>query len=299
MEEKISIGLEWFLNPDHIPLIIGMEKGWFKKENISINMVEPEEHFDAINEIKKGNLDIAITEPIHLVEDRANDESVIGFSRFLHTNGGVMYVKEKGITRPKDLIGKRIQYPGAPGLGGLAIVKTMVESDGGVCKLEDFIPVNNGFYHSDALLEDKADAATLIIQNFEIIEAKHKGLDVEYFALKDWGIPDFCQLIFITSPKILRDRKSAIARFLKVIRQAIDFIYEKPAEAKDIYNAFTNMDKADPLSNKIIDATLPCFTYDFSMAYEYYDDLQIWLKKSGIINKIIDPKKYWTNELSR
>src|SRR5690606_40039884 len=87
MEEKISIGLEWFLNPDHIPLIIGMEKGWFKKENISINMVEPEEHFDAINEIKKGNIDIAITEPLHLVEDRANDESIIGFSRFLHTNG--------------------------------------------------------------------------------------------------------------------------------------------------------------------------------------------------------------------
>lgn len=106
-------------------------------------------------------------------------------------------------------------------------------------------------------------------------------------------------MIFITSPKILRDRKSAIARFLKVIRQAIDFIYEKPAEAKDIYNAFTNMDKADPLSNKITDATLPCFTYDFSMAYEYYDDLQIWLKKSGKINKIIDPKKYWTNELSQ
>lgn len=299
MEEKISIGLEWFLNPDHIPLIIGMEKGWFKKENISINMVEPEEHFDAINEIKKGNMDLAITEPLHLVEDRANDESVIGFSRFLHTNGGVMYVKDKGITRPKDLIGKRIQYPGAPGLGGLAIVKTMVESDGGVCKLEDFLPVNNGFYHSDALLENKADAATLIFQNFEIMEAKHKGLDVDYFALKDWGIPDFCQLIFITSPKILRDRKSVIARFLKVVRQAIDFIYENPTEAKNIYNVFTNTDKDDPLSNKITDATLPCFTYDFSMTYEYYDDLQIWLKKSGKINKTIDPKEYWTNELSQ
>ena len=135
-----------------------------------------EEHFKGINEIKNGNMDIAITEPIHLVEDRANDESVVGFASFIHTNGGVMYIKEKGITRPKDFIGKRIQYQGAPGLGGLAIVKTMVGSDGGLCNLEDFIPVNNGFYHSDALLEDKADVATLIFQNFEIIEAKHKGL---------------------------------------------------------------------------------------------------------------------------
>jgi len=99
-------------------------------------------------------------------------------------------------------------------------------------------------------------------------------------------------LIFITSPKILRDRKSTIARFLKVIRQTIDFIYENPAKAKEIYNAFTNRDKVDLLSHKITDATLPCFTYDFSMTYEYYDDLQIWLKKSGKINKTIDPKKY-------
>lgn len=24
--EKLVVGLEWFLNPDHLPLILGMEK---------------------------------------------------------------------------------------------------------------------------------------------------------------------------------------------------------------------------------------------------------------------------------
>ena len=111
------------LNPDHMPLIIGIEKGWFKEESLEIEMIEPKEHFDALDEIENGSMDIAITEPIHLVQDRAKEQNVIGFARYLHTNGGIMYNKDKNIARPKDLIGKRLQYPGAPGPGVLPWLK--------------------------------------------------------------------------------------------------------------------------------------------------------------------------------
>ena len=170
--DKLTVGLEWFLNPDHMPLILGIERGWFKEQNLEIEMIEPKEHFDALDEIEKGTMDIAITEPIHLVEDKASNQNVVGFARFLHTNGGIMYKKDKGIKTPKDLIGKRLQYPGAPGLGGIAIAKTMIEADGAQYIDGDIKPVNNSFYHTDALLNDKADAATLIFENFEILEAK-------------------------------------------------------------------------------------------------------------------------------
>ena len=42
----------------------------------------------------------------------------------------------------------------------------------------------------------KADAATLIFENFEILEAKSKGLNVDYFALKDYNVPDFLPVNF-------------------------------------------------------------------------------------------------------
>ncbi|RIO74256.1 ABC transporter substrate-binding protein, partial [Staphylococcus haemolyticus] len=88
--EKLIVGLEWFLNPDHLPLILGIEKGWFKEEALEIEMIEPEKHFDALEEIENNSMDIAITEPIHLVEDKATNQNVVGFARYLHTNGGVM-----------------------------------------------------------------------------------------------------------------------------------------------------------------------------------------------------------------
>ena len=115
-----------------------------------------------MEEIENNSMDIAITEPIHLVEDKATNQNVVGFARYLHTNGGVMYNKDKGIKTPKDLVGKRLQYPGAPGLGGIAIAKTMIEVDGVTYKEGDITPVNNSFYHTDALLNDKASCHTYI-----------------------------------------------------------------------------------------------------------------------------------------
>lgn len=295
--EKLIVGLEWFLNPDHLPLILGIEKGWFKEEALEIEMIEPEKHFDALEEIENNSMDITITEPIHLVEDKATNQNVVGFARYLHTNGGVMYNKDKGIKTPKDLVGKRLQYPGAPGLGGIAIAKTMIEADGVTYKEGDITPVNNSFYHTEALLNDKADAATLIFENFEILEAKSKGLNVDYFALKDYNVPDFCQLIFITTPNKLKEDKGKIKKFLKVIKKAIQFINTHLEEAVDVYAKYTQTDVSNQLNNDTIIATTKCFTNDLSMSPEFYDDLQLWLKENGKIETTINAKEYFNNHL--
>ena len=293
--ERLVVGLEWFLNPDHIPFLVGLEQGWFREAGLEIELVEPEEHLDAVDEIEAGTMDLAITEPLHLVEDRAAGKSVVGFARFLHTNGGVMYLAGKEIERPRDMAGARIQYPGAPGPGGPAIVKTMIEADGGDCDVAEFKPVNNGFYHTDALLEDKADVATLAFYNFEIVEARFRGHDAQFFALKDWGVPDFCQLILVADPTVLEERSQVIENFLKVLHRGIDFLHQHPRRARQIYFDHTEADPDGPLMNAIFDATAPCFTFDMSMAPDYYHRLAKWMNTTGLIDHRPEPASMWTN----
>jgi ABC-type nitrate/sulfonate/bicarbonate transport system substrate-binding protein len=296
--DTIRLGLEWFLNPDHVPLLIAQENGWFRDAGIELEIIEPEEHLDAVEAIEDGQMDVAITEPLHLVEDRAEGRPVVGFARFLHTNGGVMYRTDGPISRPRDMAGTRVQYPGAPGPGGKAIVQTMIEADGGTCDPDALTPVNNSFYHTDALAEDKADVATLTFYNFECLEARHRGLNVDFFALKDWGIPDFCQLILITTPDLLKARRDVMARFAQVLRRGIDGLHQQPEEARRIYLNHTNTHDDDPLTNAIIAATLPCFTYDFSMALAYYDQLETWMHRYGLIDATHGGDAYWTNDLA-
>lgn len=292
--EQLRIGLEWFLNPDHVPFLIGQELGWFADAGLDITLVAPDQHLDAMAAIESGALDIAITEPIHLVEDAARGRPTLGFARFLHTNGGVMFLERSGITRPRDLVGKRVQYPGAPGPGGLAIVSTMIEADGGVPS--GLVPVNRGFHHVDALVDGDADVATLAFYNFEVVAARHGGHPAGFFALKDWGVPDFCQLVLVTSPDVFAARRAALGRLLAVLSRGMDLLHQEPARARSIYLRATGTAENDPLLSAIFDATVPCFTFDLTLSSDYFDGLAQWMAARGLIAAA--PPTPWTNTLA-
>jgi len=306
MTQKLRLSLEWFTNPDHMPLIIASRMGFFAEHGLDVEIIEPDDHFDPLKQIKSGDLDVAVTESIHLAQDRAKGEPVIGFGRFLHTDGGVMFLDRSGIKRPRDMCqlrddGRktRVQYPGAPGLGGLAIVKTMAEADGGVCDIEKFLePVNEGFYHTNALKEGKADVATLIFYNFEMVEAKQLELNASFFSLKHWGVPDFCQLVFITTKDHFATKRDELRRLNMATRKATDWIKMHTAEAKNIYNEWTSSNASDAMNEAILDATLLMFPNDQAMSWDYYDNLEAWLQKTGQISSTIGSRDYWTNELA-
>lgn len=296
--DTLRLGLEWFLNPDHLPFLIAREKGWLVDADLEVELVAPEQHLDAMDAIDRGKLDLAITEPLHLVEDAAKGRAVKGFFRFLHTNGGVMYLADQGIDRPRDMVGKRIQYPGAPGPGGPAIVTTMIEADGGTADPAGFTPVNRGFQHTDALLEGDADVATLAFYNFEVVEARHRGAKAEFFALRDWGVPDFCQLVLFTSDARLEEKRAPIERLLTVLRRGIDFAHQHPDEARRIYFERTETAPDDPLMSAIFAATVPCFTFDATLAPESLQTLATWMHARGLVDREVEPAQIWTNALA-
>lgn len=295
--DRLTLGLEWFLNPDHVPLIVGRRRGWFEEAGIELELVEPDEHLDPMELIGKGEMDLAITEPLHLVEDVDAGRPAVGIGRFLHTNGGAMFLEESGIERPRDMAGRRIQYPGAPGPGGPAIVSTMIEADGGDCDREAFEPVDNGFYHTEALVEGMADVATLAFYNFEVLEARHLGHEASFFALKDWGVPDFCHLVFTTSEAKLDRMGETFGRFLEVVERGLDYLHQNPYKARACYVEATGEDPDSPLMREIFAATTGCFTFDFSMTDQYYDRLQRWMAENGLIDAVRRPDAYWSNEL--
>jgi len=180
----------------------------------------------------------------------------------------------------------------------------MAEADGGACDTEASLDVlDEGFYHTKALQDGKADAATLIFYNFEMVEARHTGLNASYFSLKHWGVPDFCQLIYITTPSHFEKRLGAMRALAMATRKAVDWIKIHPQEAKKIYNDWTGQDAADRMNSDILDATLPMFPNDQSMPWEYYENLERWLGSTGQLENsqlgsTVGVRDYWTNQLA-
>mmetsp|Transcript_8163 Transcript_8163/g.8180 ORF Transcript_8163/g.8180 Transcript_8163/m.8180 type:complete len:88 (+) Transcript_8163:33-296(+) len=74
----LRIGLEWFKNPDHVPFFIAEELGWLAEVGIQTELIVPDVHLDALQAINDGILDIAVTEPLHIIEDRSEGHKTIG-----------------------------------------------------------------------------------------------------------------------------------------------------------------------------------------------------------------------------
>ena len=53
--------LEWFINPDHLPFIVGLDKSLYKKNNIELEIIEPEGHYDGFKELAQNNIQLALS----------------------------------------------------------------------------------------------------------------------------------------------------------------------------------------------------------------------------------------------
>ena len=354
--ETIRLGLEWFTNPDHLPLIVAQKHGIFASFGLDVQLIEPSDHWEAEEEILAGRLDVAVTEPLHLAQDAAKGKPVLGFSRFLHTDGGVLYDAGRGdIKRPADMCGKTISYPGrwvndelythddicssraqcfwflcmqydvlinhlwtkhenkqhnnfSPGPGGPAIVNTMVKADGNLdCDISSYKKHNGSFFHTDALQSNAADVATLIFWNFEIPEAKAKGMkDAAFFSLKEWGVPDFCQLVLMTTPSHFDKRKDVLRKLVLAMRRATGIVHQQPDLAREYYYQHVSKEDASETQQAVIDATftatLPAFPNDNMMSKEYYEHLMGWLVETDQVDskagEEVSVSSYWTNEIS-
>ena len=295
---KLRIGLEWFLNADHMPLVLAKRLGYFDDAGLDVELLEPSDHWEAENELAEGRIDVAVTEPVHLAKDAGSGAAILGFARFFHTDGGVMYF-DPTIRRPRDMCGKTIQYPGAPGPGGPAIVQTMVEHDGGTCDIATYKKVNFGFDHVGALKTNQADLATLIFSNFEIPAAIASGHpEAKYFSLKENGVPDFCQLVLITHRDKFHTLRPRLRRFVLALRKAVTLIHRDPESAIALFQL--QSPPASDITNASIYATLPMFPNDFSMALDYYDILVTWLQHTHQLSPDdtpVPPSLYWTNDI--
>jgi len=59
--QRLRLSLEWFLNPDHLPLLVANRTGIFAEQGLEVEIIEPDDHFEPMKQIREGALDVAIT----------------------------------------------------------------------------------------------------------------------------------------------------------------------------------------------------------------------------------------------
>ena len=59
--DKLSIMLDWFVNPDHGPIIVAKQKGYFTDAGLDVEIIAPADPSDPPKMVAAGKVDLAVT----------------------------------------------------------------------------------------------------------------------------------------------------------------------------------------------------------------------------------------------
>ena len=59
--DKMTVLLDWFVNPDHAPLIVAREKGYFSDAGLDVELIAPADPNDPPKLVAAGKAEIAVS----------------------------------------------------------------------------------------------------------------------------------------------------------------------------------------------------------------------------------------------
>ncbi|MBU3940068.1 ABC transporter substrate-binding protein [bacterium] len=279
---KIKISLEWFLNPDHLPMIAGVVSGKYKEKGLDVEIIEPKEHYEGFEELKAGAIDIHCNEPLHLFEHHFDGIKSLGC--FFETRGGVM-IRADRVEKLRANGKIKITTPASNPVTnkiGFEIIKRYGEKNGFVIERENVEFVETDFWHINNMKNDESfDGAWLCFYNFEGVEAEMEGFENLFIDQFESPYPNFSALEFMTSQNIIDKKGEELCKFIEVTNEMASYLKTRPIEAQSIFYDYSKQDKS-PLMDKIIVDTLTRFETDIKAdgarwreLYEFLEELEL------------------------
>jgi len=253
--EPVTLMLDWFPNPDHVPVYVALEKGFFAAGGLEVELQVPADPNDPLKLVAAGRVDFAVSYQPSVIIARSEGLPILTIGVLIeHPLSTIMYLRESKITKPSDFKGKKVGVSVSPLYDALF---EAVAEKGGLRK-EDYQLINVGFNLTPALLSKQVDAVVGAFKNYEKIQAELEGAQVDILPLEENGVPDFYELVLITSDSHVSKRSKIVDGFMRGLAQGIEFTLTNPDQAFAIF-LDKNPDLRDELNKRAFDATLPYF----------------------------------------
>lgn len=252
-EDKLSVLLEWFVNPDHAPMVVASELGYFKDEGLAVELIPPADPSAVPRLVSTGQADIGIHYQPNLYLDHAAGVPLKRFGTLVETPLNTVTVLADGpIKSLKDLAGKKIGFS----VTGFETVmlQRMLASEGVAADKIDLVNVN--FSLSPSLIGGQVDATVGGFRNFELTQMRLEGHPGKAFYPEEHGVPAYDELIYVTRTDLVADNR--LPRFLDAVEKAAIYITNHPQQGWELFiKAYPNLN--DELNKTAFFDTLPRF----------------------------------------
>lgn len=252
--DKVELLLDWFINPDHGPLIIAQQNGYFAEQGLEVNLVEPADPSMPPKLVAAGKADMAVSyQPqLHLQVDQGLPLVRVGTLVATPLNSLVV-LNDGPINSIADLKGKKVGFS----VSGFedALLSAMLNTHG--LTLQDIELINVNWSLSPSLISGQVDAVIGAFRNFELNQMDIEGHPGRAFFVEEEGVPAYDELILVVNRQQSDDDRWH--RVLTALEQATQYIINHPDAAWDSFVSYKPDELNTELNHRAWDDTLTRF----------------------------------------
>jgi len=231
-QDRLTVMLDWFVNPDHGPIVLAQELGYFADVGLEVETVTPSDPNDPPRMAAAGRVDIAVSYQPQLHLSRHAGLPLVRVGTLISTPLTCLVVLADGpIQSVADLAGRRVGFAVA---GVQEVMLDAMLAHHGLAPT-DVEQINVGWSISPALMSRQVDGVIGAFRNFELNQLAIEGFEGRCFYPELEGVPAYDELIYVANPD--RMDVDVIARFLDATERATSFILNNPDEAWEIFAA--------------------------------------------------------------
>ncbi len=228
--DHLTLLLDWFVNPDHGPILVAEQRGYFKAAGLEVEIVAPADPNDPPKLVAAGQADIGVSyQPqLHIQVDQGLPLVRIGTLVATPLNS-LLVLADGPIHKIEDLKGRKVGFS----VGGFedTLLQAMLAKHGLALDAVELVNVN--FALSPALLSGQVDGVIGAYRNFEMNQLALEGKPGRAFFPEEEGVPAYDELIFIANRAKLDDPR--LGRFLDAVEQGVQYLVNHPDESFQLF----------------------------------------------------------------
>ncbi len=286
-DDELTVILDWFVNPDHAPLFVAQQRGYFRERGLEVKFIAPADPNDPPKLVAAGKADLAISyQPqLHVQVDRGLP--LIRIATLVATPLNCLVVLRDGpVSELGNLKGRKVGFS----VGGFedALLKAMLAQHG--LALTDVTLINVNFSLSPALIAGRVDAVIGAFRNFELNQMDIVGKPGRAFYVEEEGVPAYDELIVVAH----RDRitEGRLRAFVDALEAGVQYLTNHPEHSWTLFlEANPGLD--DELNRRAWRDTLPRFALrPGALDSNRYARFSEFLQQMGLIDRARPASSY-------
>jgi putative hydroxymethylpyrimidine transport system substrate-binding protein len=281
-QDKMTVMLDWFINPDHGPIILAQELGYFADAGLEVELVTPADPNDPPRMVAAGRVDLAVSYQPELHLNRREGLDLVRVGTLIETPLTCLVVRADGpVQSMADLAGRKVGFAVA-GVQEMLLAAMLTHNSISPDEVEK---INIGWSISPALMSGQVDGVIGAFRNFELNQMDIEGVEGRCFYPEAEGVPSYDELIYVAHTEGMDH--GIIARFMLATERATADILNDPDAMAEVFFA-TSAELRNELNTRAWGDTWPRFaTRPAAVDHGRYDRFEAFLLAQGAVDSAV------------